>query len=74
MATKSKNEVGELTYENILKFVRTHDDPCVTAGEIAETFEITNEAANWRLQRLEEKNRMQSKMVGASAKVWYLVG
>jgi len=63
-----------LSYENIVKFARDHDDPCVTAGEIAEAFDVSNEAANYRLRRLKERGELEDKSVGASAKVWYVVG
>jgi len=74
MATDIKTEVGELTYENIVKFARAHDDPCITAGEIATQFDISNEAANYRLQQLRERGEMVDKQVGASAKVWFIKG
>jgi predicted ArsR family transcriptional regulator len=63
-----------MTYETIVEFVRTHDDPCVTAGEIADAFDVTNEAAHYRLKRLKEREQLEDKKVGASAKVWYPVG
>ena len=58
----------------IMNFVRNHEDPCVTAGEIAAEFGVTNEAVNYRLQQLAEEGRLRDKKVGASAKVWYLTG
>jgi predicted ArsR family transcriptional regulator len=72
MATKTSQEVGELTYDNIVNFVREHEDPCVTASEIADAFGISNAGARWRLKRLKKRGKLRDKKVGASAKVWYL--
>lgn len=60
--------------KDILKFVRTHEDPCVTAGEVAARFDVTNEAANYRLRKLENQCKVGSKTVGASAKIWWVLG
>lgn len=60
--------------ERLLSFVREHEDPCITAGEAAEVLGVTNDAVNYRLQQLEEEKKVASKVVGASAKVWYVVG
>lgn len=74
MAIDSSSGNRKMTYEAIVQFVRTHDDPCVTAGEIADAFGVTNEAAHYRLKRLKEREKLEDKKVGASAKVWYPVG
>lgn len=58
--------------ESILNFVQDHEDPCVTAGEIAAEFGVTNEAVNYRLNQLKQEGKVQDKKVGASAKIWYL--
>jgi len=63
-----------MTTDEILQFVRGHEDPCVTASEIAAEFGVTNEAANYRLQRLRESGELEVKRAGASANVWYPVG
>jgi len=69
----SKN-TREFTNMNILKFIRAHEDPCVTASEIAAEFGVTNEAVNYRLNKLKRKGRVTDKTVGASAKIWYAKG
>lgn len=58
----------------VLKFIRTHDDPCVTASEVAEQFGITNEAANYHLKNLQHADEIEGKVAGSAAKVWYAVG
>jgi len=74
MSTKSTEEVPEVTYENIISFIRSHEDPCVTAGEISAEFGITGQAANYRLQKLRDAGEVREKDAGASAKVWYVTG
>lgn len=65
---------SKMTYEEVLSFVREFDGPCVTAGDVAEEFEVTNEAAVYRLDKLEERGDLRGRVVGASAKIWYPVG
>jgi predicted transcriptional regulator len=74
MSTKPGNRDKKMSNDDILSFVRAHEDPCVTAGEIAEEFDATNGAVNYRLKKLEEDGRIAKKDAGASAKVWYLKG
>ena len=74
MSANSKTKPRNMTYDNLVNFVRKHDQPCVTAGEVATEFGVTNSAANYRLKKLKEKGRIQDKQVGASAKVWYPIG
>ncbi|MBX0326073.1 hypothetical protein EGH21_23990 [Halomicroarcula sp. F13] len=73
MTTNSNSDRPVVSDETILQFVRTHDDPCVTAGEVAEEFNITNEAANYRLMKLCDREEIAEKRVGSSAKVWYII-
>lgn len=74
MSASTKNMERDFTDESIISFIRGYKDPCVTAGEVAEYFGVTNEAANYRLGKLREAGEIVEKRVGASAKVWYLAG
>lgn len=74
MSTKTGNDTREMSYDSIIEFVRDHEEPVVTAGDVAQEFDVTNGAANYRLKRLKERGEVAEKEVGASAKVWYLVG
>lgn len=74
MAVNQRRETPHFTDENILTFIRTHEDPCVTAGEIADRFDVTNEAVNYRLKQLRDQGKIRDKRAGASAKVWYPIG
>lgn len=60
--------------ERVLSFVHTYEEPCVSASDVATNFDVTNNAARYRLKQLEESGRLNSKVVGSSAKVWYAVG
>jgi len=59
---------------DIISFVRAHEDPAVTAAEIADKFDATPAGARYRLQQLKESGEIAEKRVGASAKIWYLKG
>jgi len=71
----AKNEPGSprLTNDGIVQFVREHEEPCVTAGEIADFFDVTNGAVHYRLKDLVGEE-LRAKEVGASATVFYAVG
>lgn len=74
MSANPKDSHKKMTYENLIKFVRNHEEPCVTASEVAAEFGVTNSAANYRLKELKQRGKIQDKEVGASAKIWYPIG
>jgi len=74
MATDATDNRVKMTLEEILEFVRAHNEPCVDAGDVAEEFDVTREAAVYRLDQLEDAGEVQQKVVGSSAKIWYPVG
>lgn len=74
MSAKSPEPEVDFSDENILQFIRAHHEPCVTAGDVADEFNVTNEAANYRLKKLMDDGKVADKQAGASAKVWYLIG
>lgn len=57
---------------DILQFMRSHDDPVLTASEIAAEFGVTNAAVNKRLNMLHEEGEVVKKKVGGSAVVWWV--
>ena len=63
-----------MTDDEILTFIREHEDPVVTAKEIANEFDVTNGAVNYRLGKLERRGKVRPKEAGSSAVVWYLAG
>ena len=58
--------------EDILKEIALAPDPIVTAVEIAEDIEMTQQGAHSRLESLEEQSFVRSKKVGSRARVWWL--
>jgi len=74
MAADSQDHVKKMDPDEILKFLREHEDPALTASEVAEEFEVTPSAARYRLGQLEEEKRVRGKKVGASSKIWYPTG
>jgi predicted transcriptional regulator len=72
MSTKQPANCDEFSNETILQFIRAHEEPCITASEIAEEFGVTNSAVHYRVEQLEESNEIRAKEVGASATVFYL--
>ena len=71
MSSKSREKVQKMHPNKVLAFVQEHNDPGVTASEIAEEFNATPRAARYRLKQLEERNEVYGKTVGASAKIWF---
>jgi len=58
--------------EEILKLVALSPDPIVTAGEIAEKVDMTQQAVNKRLRQLVEEGALNSRKVGSAAKVYWI--
>lgn len=58
--------------EEILKLVALSPDPIVTAGEIAEKVDMTQQAVNKRLGQLVEDGVLNSRKVGSAAKVYWI--
>ncbi len=61
----------EFTDDEILAVFRSSLDPVLTTSEVASQFDVTHRAVRDRLEKLEEAGRLQSKKVGARAKVWW---
>lgn len=61
----------EFTDDEILAVFRSSSDPVLTTSEVASQFEVTHRAVRDRLEKLEEAGTLQSKKVGARAKVWW---
>jgi predicted ArsR family transcriptional regulator len=64
----------QITDEEILDVFRSAADPVLTTGEVAAEFEITHRGVRDRLDKLAEEGTLESKDVGARAKVWWAPG
>lgn len=63
-----------MTDDELLSFIRNYEDPCLTASELSDEFDLTNDAINYRLYKLKDAGKLETKSVGASARVWYVTG
>lgn len=56
----------------ILREIRLHPDPVITAQELSERVDYTADGVRRRLYTLEEKGLVTRREVGANAVVWWL--
>lgn len=57
---KERGPDGGLTYEKVMGFLRSSNWP-VTSTEVAEQFDISQQAAYYRLQKLTERGCVERK-------------
>jgi Mn-dependent DtxR family transcriptional regulator len=55
----------------IWTFLRDHEDPVVTASEVADEFGVRRQSAHERLQKLAEQGYVGRKKVGPGT-AWYV--
>ncbi|QLH76930.1 HTH domain-containing protein [Halosimplex rubrum] len=58
--------------EEILRAIRSQEDPFVTAGEVAELFGMTRQWAHNRLQDLNDGDRIHRKKSGPRNVIWWI--
>lgn len=56
----------------ILRFMALHPDPVTTTSELSDEFDMTSQAALNRLNKLAAHDHVDSKKVGARARVFWL--
>jgi len=56
----------------ILREIRLHPDPVITAKDLSERVDYTPDGIRRRLYSLEEKGLVKRRKVGANAVVWWL--
>jgi predicted ArsR family transcriptional regulator len=61
----------EFSDDEILAVFRSSSDPVLTTSEVASQFDVTHRGVRDRLEKLEKSGTLQSKKVGARAKVWW---
>ena len=61
-----------VTDEEIIAAFRDADVPVLIARDLAEEFNISPQAINERLHRLNTENRLGTRKVGGAARVWWL--
>lgn len=62
----------QVTDTDVIELFRNHPDPVLTAGDVAEEFELSRQGANKRLKQLHQKGKLERRKVGARAVVWWL--
>lgn len=62
----------QVSDEEILRQVVLSPDPIVTAGEITDHVDMTQAAVNKRLQQLVNDGYLNSRKVGAAARVYWI--
>lgn len=58
--------------KDIIREIATSPDPIVTAVELSDAIEMSQQGAYSRLESLEEKEFVRSKKVGSRARVWWM--
>jgi predicted transcriptional regulator len=75
MSNRPRDEGGrfveELSEQGILKLFDRADAPFLTAPEIAEKFDVTRQAVNYRLRQMKEKGLVSHKKTGARSVGWW---
>jgi predicted ArsR family transcriptional regulator len=72
---RERNEQGRyvetLTTEDVLEVLQTAHDPVITAKEVSERLDCSSEAARQRLHKLKDSGEVETKVVGARARIWW---
>lgn len=64
-------EATEATAE-LKRVFANSDDPALTAVEVADELDITQQAAHKRLSRAHESGEVERKKTGARAVIWWI--
>ena len=62
----------EVTDEEILRAIRLHADPVVTAPEVADIVDMSSQGVNKRLRQLADQELVIRKEVGSRAVIYWL--
>lgn len=57
--------------EEIIRYVEQHQEPFVTASEVADKAGFTRQTAHKRLQEMTDEGEINKKKIGASAVIWW---
>jgi Mn-dependent DtxR family transcriptional regulator len=61
-----------LTYDDVRGLMRSIDAPVITTTELAREFDISQQSAYYRLNRMHENGEVDRMDVGANGVVWWL--
>lgn len=71
MSTKSSGSPVDTELQAVF---RNADDPVLTAVEVGDELDITQQAAHSRLVRAHERGELERKKTGARSVVWWPAG
>lgn len=62
----------EISYDRVLELFRRADYPVLTSTDVAQAFDISQQAAYKRLRKLHERGEIKRREAGANAVVWWI--
>ncbi len=72
MSQSNGKNGGEVTYEKVKQLFRNSKYPVLTAKDLEKKFGISNQAANYRLNKMVERGAVEKRKVGGAAAVYWL--
>jgi len=60
------------TQDELREYIRRHEEPFVTASDIAEKLGVARQTAHKHLQRMHEDGELEKNKIGGSAVIWWL--
>jgi len=61
-----------VTESKLREAIERHENPFVTASEMAEELNVARQTAYKHLQRMHENSCLEKKKIGGSAVIWWL--
>jgi DNA-binding transcriptional ArsR family regulator len=61
-----------ISKSELLEFMKQHDEPFVTASDVADAEGVAQQTAYKHLKRLYESGAIKKKKVGGSATIWWI--
>ncbi|WP_435101791.1 MarR family transcriptional regulator [Halarchaeum sp. P4] len=61
-----------VTTSDLREIIKDHEEPFVTASDIADETGVARQTAHKYLQRLHEEGELERRKIGGSAVIWWL--
>lgn len=72
MSQSTDENSQQVSYKEIVQLFRESDYPVLTARDLEDEFGFSNQAANYRLQKMVERETVVKRKVGGAAAVYWL--
>jgi len=72
MGYQTAKESPAVNKERVRKIFRNNSEPIITAKDVANRFNVSNQYANRKLREFVRDGLLEQRRVGASAKVYWL--